>query len=48
MALCASFDFAMPMLARAFTFELDDADLCFKEKEIEVSRLVEPLLESIA
>jgi len=46
MAPCASFDFAMPMLAHAFTFDLDDADLCFKE--IEVSRLAGPLLESIA
>jgi hypothetical protein len=42
MARCASFDFTMRMLAHAFTFNLDDADLCFKEIE------VGPLLESVA
>jgi hypothetical protein len=41
MALCAMFDLvifdfamlgsAMPMLARAFTFEFGDADVCFED-----------------
>jgi hypothetical protein len=43
----AMFDFAMSMIARAYTFELDDADFCFKEM-CERARLVRPLRESIA
>jgi hypothetical protein len=51
MALCARFGFAMfslamPRLACAFTFELDDANVCFGEIT-EAADLVQPLLESI-
>jgi hypothetical protein len=47
MAPCASFDFAMPMLAHALALELDDASKRFKEMGGEAARMVRHLRESI-